>query len=60
MNMRTASRSMAGGRSAAESDHADGHAMLGHCLENGWGTERDLSTAVAHYRRAAALGMPAR
>jgi len=30
--------------------------MLGHCLENGRGTEKDLSAAIMHYRRAAALG----
>ena len=30
--------------------------MLGHCLENGRGTEKDLSAAITHYRLAAALG----
>jgi uncharacterized protein len=40
---------------AAENGAADGHAMLGHCLENGLGTQINIS-AAAHYRRAAALG----
>ena len=35
---------------AAESDDAEGHAMLGHCLENGRGTEKDLPAATGHYR----------
>jgi TPR repeat protein len=41
---------------AAENGDADGHVMLGHCLEKGLGTEINISAAVDQYRRATTLG----
>ncbi|MBB3173032.1 hypothetical protein FHR90_000850 [Endobacter medicaginis] len=43
---------------AAGAGHAPGLNMRGRCLEQGWGTTRDLAAAAASYRAAAALGDP--
>lgn len=41
---------------AAKQNDAQAEYYLGMCYENGWGVERDLSTALSHYSEASSEG----
>ena len=45
-----------GHRCAADQGHPRAMSLVGRCLEEGWGTERDVIAALDWYRRSAEAG----